>query len=130
MITLTKDRSGNDIVELTPEQVKKIVRTGMGETYDGALVISTFWRREPKFVDWTYDYVLEKGYFWIVLCVENKMFKMGINPIINEDGSDWSLSDDYYEAIPMEEIEIDDGLTVFKKIEPISGITFPSVREF
>lgn len=130
MIKVTKNISGYDVVDLTPEQVKKIVRTGMGEAYDGALVISTFWRREPKFVDWTYDYVLEKGYFWIVICVENKMFSLGINPIINEDGSDWSLDEESYQAGLVDEVEIEDGLIVFKKIEPISGITFPSVREF
>ena len=130
MIKVTKNISGYDVVDLTPEQVKSIVRTEMGDIYDGALVLSTFWRKNPYFIDESYDYVLEKGFFWIVICVENRMFQLVIDPIINEEGTDWSLKYENYQAGPIEEIELQDGLIVYKKIEPVSGITFPSVREF
>ncbi|EJD6497465.1 hypothetical protein VCB84_000199 [Providencia rettgeri] len=116
--------------ELTTEQVKKVVRCPLGGTYDGAMLLSAFWRYQSYGTGFYSDPVLtNKVGFFAVICVENKLLQLRLNPIINAEGTDWDLESDIHLAVSVRDEDFNHFNRKVEKIDA-SAIQFLTVKDY
>ena len=127
---LTIKNNGKDTqeyVELTSDQIKEMVRTPLGEYYQGALIISIIRRSFPEYVGpighWQKDPILGRDSYFVVFCLENKLFLFPFIPVINSARDDWSTDDAL--AYPMDVAPGEDDM-----IKMVQGFDFPYANEF
>ncbi len=128
MLVIKDDgKYAQEYVELTSDQIKGMVRTPLGEYYQGALLISVIRRSFPKPVGptghWQQDPILGRDNYFVVFCLENKLFLYNFIPVINSTRDDWSTDD--ASAYPMDVAQNEDYM-----IKMVQGIDFPYANEF